>query len=274
MRLSSLLLAIWTITAPADGTTTSAPVNAAERWVTVNEVMNWHDANQYCADTFGTQLATVRNMVEAQALADMVKGFGYQVWSGLNDLADENVEEWASGCPCGTVCDAIKQEDGDTGSEDCFRAQYWGRTTNLLRDASCDSAAYRIICDLSDDPCDATPPSTEPTTVPSIDPTSNPTTESPTAEPTASPTPAPTDSPSADPTADPTTVSPSADPTAPPTACNALETCARLDAVEDAVDGLQDAVHRLDVLEQAVDSLENTMAAMSALLAAYGADSE
>jgi len=75
------------------------------------------------------------------------------------------------------------------------------------------------------------------------------------------------------PTTAPTTVAPSAEPTAAPTPCDALETCARLDAVEDAVEGLQDAVDRLDALGQAVESLENTMAAMYALLATYGEDS-
>ena len=61
--------------------------------------MNWYDANQYCVDHYGTQLATVNDMAEAQELAEKVANFGHQVWTGMNDIGDENVEEWASGCP-------------------------------------------------------------------------------------------------------------------------------------------------------------------------------
>lgn len=78
--------------------TTSDPI-PDERWIIVDEVKNWYDANQYCADVYGTQLATVNNMDEARAMAAMVANSGFQVWTGMNDIDNENVEEWASGCP-------------------------------------------------------------------------------------------------------------------------------------------------------------------------------
>ena len=71
----------------------------ADRWIIVDSVMNWYDANQYCADQYGTQLATVVDMEEARAMAEMVAISGWQVWIGMNDITDENVEEWTSGCP-------------------------------------------------------------------------------------------------------------------------------------------------------------------------------
>jgi len=93
-------------------------------------------------------------------------------------------------------------------------------------------------------------------------------TASPTVFPTASPTVFPTALPSIFPTALPTifpTAMPTVSPTASPTViqCDALETCDRLDEVEDAVSRL----------EEAVESLESTLAAMSSLLAVYEADS-
>ena len=56
----------------------------------------WTDANQYCADTYGTSLAKIRDESDAmnmQLRCDLADRF----WIGLNDRAQGNTWRWADG---------------------------------------------------------------------------------------------------------------------------------------------------------------------------------
>ena len=60
--------------------------------------IDWTDANAYCASTYGTTLATIKDDADASTLLAMKQNLGsYRVWIGLNDIETETEWVWASG---------------------------------------------------------------------------------------------------------------------------------------------------------------------------------
>ena len=70
------------------------------QYVFIETALSWSDANDYCASTYGTTLATIRNEYDAALMLEMKQDIGEErVWIGLHDLNTEGAWEWASGFP-------------------------------------------------------------------------------------------------------------------------------------------------------------------------------
>ena len=70
---------------------------AQSTFVVVPNEMKWAEANQYCADTYGTQLATISNDSQANNLFTATQSNGNTIWIGLNDINEEGIWKWTSG---------------------------------------------------------------------------------------------------------------------------------------------------------------------------------
>eukprot|EP01083_Nonionella_stella_P051923 137928_1 len=132
----------------------------------------WRDAQAYCRDKYGTNLATIRNDKDATTLASMAKvnvsphPFG-EVWIGLNDIWEEGFWLFSdlSGCP--TIinsCDKLKywypgKPNNSPGKQpvgsDCahiitkdtlWKAGEEVTLTSMLDDWDCNHKFY-FICD-------------------------------------------------------------------------------------------------------------------------------
>ena len=60
--------------------------------------LTWEEANEYCYDTYGTQLATANNDLDwndIEALFNMDSSYS-QAWIGLNDVNNDGSWEWAT----------------------------------------------------------------------------------------------------------------------------------------------------------------------------------
>ena len=62
----------------------------------IKQEMTWDNANQYCYDNFGTELATIKNAQENQLIIDEV-GLQKTVWIGMNDRVVEGPLGWIDG---------------------------------------------------------------------------------------------------------------------------------------------------------------------------------
>ena len=77
-----------------------AQCTVSNKFVSVEQTMNWTAANQYCAATYGTQLATITSDDDAATLLDITKSFNDTLnyfWVGINDITREGEWEWISG---------------------------------------------------------------------------------------------------------------------------------------------------------------------------------
>ena len=83
-------------TEPTTEPTVSPTEEASEYLIVYGNSISWSDANTYCADTYGTTLATIKSDTDANKVLTMVQGVG-SVWVGLNDIGTEGDWEWVSG---------------------------------------------------------------------------------------------------------------------------------------------------------------------------------
>jgi len=187
-------------------------LSAAARFVLIEEAKTWEDANDHCASTFGSSLATALDASEMDALSALRSSVGSNLWIGLNDIDEEGTWRWASGFECDGDCTEESwwlggEPSGNRyGNEDCAEVR---DPRALLNDEPC-GTDLKFVCDgfpISVPTLEPTNPTADPT-APTSDPTAP--TSDPTA-PTSDPT-APTSDPTA-PTSDPT--APTSDPTAP-----------------------------------------------------------
>ena len=188
--------------------------------------MIWTDAQEYCQDTFGTDLASVHSDQDMDIITTLSNGL--RVWIGLNDIDEEGTFIWTDGSPFDyAIWKPGEPNNYDSGHgvfDDC--GEIW---TSIMswNDRYCTATRY-FLCNIHPP---TSSPTMQPTTDPTIDPTQDPTTDpsvdptqDPTKDPTTDPTGDPSPYPTADPTKDPTnvptsnpTVNPTQDPTQDPT---------------------------------------------------------
>jgi len=117
-----------------------------------NFATNWHDANAYCQNNYGTTLATIRdaddwgNLIREMTQSTMGNG---EFWVGLSDLGNEGQWTFQSGFECeGGNCRILSywatgQPDNAGLGEHCGNAR---AATSDLIDLECSFSRY-FICD-------------------------------------------------------------------------------------------------------------------------------
>ena len=187
-----------------------------------NEKLNWFQAQEYCQDNYGTNLATVTTRRDFELAVNIMNESGdpyVPTWIGLNDINKEGVWRWASNSPCDSTANITK----------CVT--YWkaGEPNNWPQDEDCADIIVDSSTDIphaGDGPCISYQRTqwlcdvlltNNPTTEPTIDPTNDPSMD-PTKDPTRQPSVDPTNKPSKDPS-----LSPSISPTLSPTSANARD---------------------------------------------------
>jgi len=128
-------------------------------FVVVEDSLTWTEANDYCRDTYGTSLATIRNDYDAETLLGLRQELGaYHMWIGLNDMNEEGEWQWVSGYPCEGECDQLEwwnvNEPNDHGkNEDCGHIKKDAESIDvMLNDLPCDNSnsnwpVTHFVCD-------------------------------------------------------------------------------------------------------------------------------
>jgi len=126
-----------------------------ERYTAIVSTTTYEEASDFCATTYGTTLATIRNDADAQDLLALRQALGedgeYHTWVGLK-ANSEGVWEWDSGYPCdGGDCQSIKYwDDGqpNSGDQDCTVIHKNVNDMENLHDVPCTGwTADLIACD-------------------------------------------------------------------------------------------------------------------------------
>ncbi|KAI4885997.1 hypothetical protein NFI96_005746, partial [Prochilodus magdalenae] len=105
--------------------------NASSRYVLVEQLMNWTDAQRYCREHY-TDLASVRNETENRKLKALVRTDDYSAWIGLyrtrswSDQSNSSFSYWKAGQPDNAgqseYCTAVSFNDsGQWKDENCSR---------------------------------------------------------------------------------------------------------------------------------------------------------
>eukprot|EP01083_Nonionella_stella_P088916 248044_1 len=174
----------------------------------VVDCYDWYDANIYCMQQWGTQLASVHSSNDLDEIYALCLAYSPAIgcWIGYNDIDIEGTWRWIDGTDVDYI---IPWSPGDPdnlrGIEHCAFLGIEYPRIKKLEDTPCENnAAYPIICNAPRSPDPTVSPSRNPswhptisstyhpTTQPTIDPTTtSPTTTSPT-QPTEAPTTSPT----------------------------------------------------------------------------------
>ena len=175
----------------------------------------WQEAETYCNDMYGTNLASIHGTAENTAAQTIVSS--NSAWIGFNDITSEGTFAWEDVSPH-DYDNWNSGEPNDSGSnQDCVHL--W--TDGTWNDHDCSTQKFNyFVCNVAN----PTPrPTSQPTPQPSLAP-SNPPALPPTDTPTDTPSDAPTDIPSYAPSNAPvllptmmSTAIPSVTPTAAPT---------------------------------------------------------
>ena len=216
-------------------------------YILIPKLLNFEDAETYCNNVYGTNLASIHNNDERREIQNLCNPSTNQrnkCWIGLSDRDDENNYSWIDESPLDFTNWGSNQSPANNGpylDRDCVDV---GTQANADKWSQIDCFIEKyVICNIenptsspTDEPTiQPTAPSTNPTTNPSTAPTTTEPTDMPsempskmaTDEPTSSPSPAPittapSNMPSEIPTQEPTN-DPSAYPTLDPTYLPTLE---------------------------------------------------
>eukprot|EP01084_Bolivina_argentea_P001037 1911_1 len=128
---------------------TPSPTSKHRQYFKVSSAKSWQDAETYCSNMYGTNLATI---ITDADFAEAVKmqhthygyngspytGLGGDIWIGLNDLTTHNQYEWVDGSMCGNINYWATGQPSHS-NEHCG-AMYgdWSSDKTLFTDYSCD----------------------------------------------------------------------------------------------------------------------------------------
>jgi len=136
----------------------SSRTEAGSQFVVIEEAKTWSDANDYCGNTYGTTLATIRNQFDSDDLNAVRDSLNLDhttvnIWIGMNRRLDSAGSwQWASGFACAGDCADnelwaadLPYSKGQYRVEDCAVQG----TTGLIYDNHCDSLSVRMFaCDV------------------------------------------------------------------------------------------------------------------------------
>lgn len=127
------------------------------QYVFVESQQTWEEANDYCASTYGTSLATIKNQGDADAFfaikeyyQDVALGESAYFWTGLHDQDEDGQYVWASGFPCDGDCVTDYWYTGypDDNGYCIFVMQGSTSGTELLRNYPCSTDnQFWTVCD-------------------------------------------------------------------------------------------------------------------------------
>ena len=111
--------------------------------------LTWQEANEYCSDTYGTQLATADSSTEwsqVEELLDMDSSYS-NAWIGLNDIDNDGSWEWAAAnyndTPISLSWDNWGSGEPNGGTnENCVHARWDGKWNDL----NCDTELWGFVC--------------------------------------------------------------------------------------------------------------------------------
>eukprot|EP01084_Bolivina_argentea_P214322 363858_1 len=130
------------------------PFLCEAKYKLIIESKTWSEANEYCYDTYGTQLATIITD-EDYDLSVAVKAAGgastWRTWIGLNDIRGEGSWYWSDGHSCDYASGNCAndphwypgQPNNYGGEQDC--ADLW--SSNGFTDRPCDNT-YTFLCNV------------------------------------------------------------------------------------------------------------------------------
>lgn len=129
--------------------TVSGYTEYSSRFKVVEQSMTWSAANDYCADTLGTQLATVTSDDDADTLMRIAHGDQYEhsvgtIWIGLSSEAAAEEWSWASDYECDGDC-ASSWWFVAGGNDQCAAAC----SSHEMCPQACTSSKY-FVCDAVD----------------------------------------------------------------------------------------------------------------------------
>ena len=106
--------------------------------------VTWSDAEDHCANTFGTHLASISNSAENDEVYDLLGSWTYG-WIGLNDRATEGTFVWSDGTTFNYNAWNSGIEGQSTASEDC--AMHFGNGNWI--DIDCDTTVVDdFVCNM------------------------------------------------------------------------------------------------------------------------------
>ena len=110
----------------------------------INQQKTWYNADQYCKQTFGTQLAIIKNAYDNNLAAQACQG--HECWFGANDRSREHKFKFSNGESV-SYTNWAPHEPNNLGNEDCVEirgnGQWNDNNCHHKRPFICDAGAPR-----------------------------------------------------------------------------------------------------------------------------------
>jgi len=124
---------------------------ASSQFVIIQETKTYDEASVYCASTYGTTLATIRNDYDANDLLELRQDLGSDhTWVGLK-VNSAGEWKWDSGFACDGDCQSIKYwDDGQpqANTEECAVIHGSVNEIDNLHDTQCTNTFPQFACDV------------------------------------------------------------------------------------------------------------------------------